>query len=220
MLIIFDIDGTLCNTHDVDAQCFAQAVEAVSGHSLATVEWSRYPEATGSAIVSAFLFDLGDPTPGKTEQHILSEFVSRLETEAQSCPELFRPMDGAFEIFREIRVHASHKVAIATGCWAQSAQFKLRQAGFDVSEVPFASSSDTPLRKDIIALAAKRAGTSVKEAVYVGDGPWDFKATRELGMRFIGIGRRHQTLRDLGAEFVFPSFQEKAAFFHALTACA
>lgn len=216
MLIIFDIDGTLCDTHDVDARCHIEAIESVTGHSVASVDWSHYPEATSAAIVQDFLSEFGIPNGVATEQLILDEFVARLDAEAQRKPELFQPVDGALELFEELRRGEEHKIAIATGCWRESAKLKLHRSGFMIEDVPFASSSDTRRRADIIALAASRAGSGVSDAVYVGDGLWDLKATRELGIRFVGVGRRHELLHEHGASQVLATFAERSQFFRFL----
>lgn len=216
MLIIFDIDGTLCDTHDVDARCHIEAIESVTGHSLASVDWSRYPEATSAAIVQDLLSEIGIPDVVATEQLILDEFVARLGAEAQREPALFKPVDGALELFEELRRAEKHKIAIATGCWRESARLKLSRSGFVIGDVPFASSSDTRRRADIITLAASRAGYGVGDALYVGDGLWDLKATCELGMRFVGVGRRHELLREHGASQVLATFAERSQFFRFL----
>ena len=216
MLIIFDIDGTLCDTHEVDARCSVAAIESVTGHSVASVDWSHYPEATSAAIVHDLLLELGIPDGVAAEQLILDEFVARLDAEAERKPELFKPVDGALELFEDLRRRENFKVAIATGCWLESAKLKLRRSGFMIEDVPFASSSDTRRRADIIALAASRAGFGVRDAVYVGDGLWDLKAARELGMRFVGVGRRHELLYEHGASQVLASFAERSQFFRFL----
>lgn len=216
MLVIFDIDGTLCDTHDVESRCYVQAVETVTGRLLATVDWSDYPEVTSAAIARGFLAHLGIPNLDAAEAELIKEFVACLQIEARNHPESFRPIAGAPEMLAELRTRPEYQIAIATGCWTASAQFKLQQAGFDITGIPFASCSDTPRRKDIITLAARRAGRDVKEAVYVGDGPWDLEATRALGIPFIGIGSRHSRLRELGADCVFPTYQPRAEFFAAL----
>ncbi len=215
MLIIFDIDGTLCDTHAVDASCYAETIEHVVGRSLATVDWSSYPEATNAAIARDFLRECGEQEIEIRERQIREEFVRRLEDRGRRDPGLFRPIDGALEIINDLR-RKNYSIAIATGCWQESAHAKLRLAGFDVNGVPFASSSDTRRRADIIALAAARAGRVVSDAVYVGDGVWDVKAARELGMRFIGIGKKHELLREHGARSVLASFGDGKAFYDAL----
>lgn len=215
MLIIFDIDGTLCDTHAVDASCYAEAIEHVTGRSLSTVDWSSYPEATNAAIAQDFLREGGEQEIEIRERQIRDEFVRRLEEKRRINPELFRPIDGALEIITDLR-RKNYNIAIATGCWKESAHAKLRLAGFNVNGIPFASSSDTRCRADIIALAAARAGCAVSDSIYVGDGVWDVKAARELGMRFIGIGRKHELLRQNGVRRVLASFRDGKAFYDAL----
>ena len=216
MLIIFDIDGTLCDTHDVDARCHVAAVEAVTGRSLATVDWSLYPEATSSAIVHDLLKNMGIPDVVETEQRIYDDFVARLNVEARQRPEQFRPLDGGLELFEQLRQREEHSIAIATGDWQESAKLKLRLSGYKADDVPFASSSDTRRRVDIITLAAQRAGYALVDSVYVGDGVWDVKAAREINIRFVGVGRRHELLRQQGAAHVMPTFADRALFFSAL----
>jgi len=215
MLIIFDIDGTLCDTLTVDARCCLEAIEHVMGRSLATVDWSAYPEATNAAIVQDFLRECGEKEVASLERRIREEFVLRLEDAGRRAPELFRPIDGALDLFACLGSRR-YDMAIATGCWHESAHAKLRLSGFDVTGIPFASSSDARRRVDIITLAAARAGCSLADAIYVGDGVWDVKAARELGMGFIGVGRKHELLRAHGARRVFESFRDTDRFLSAL----
>lgn len=215
MLIIFDIDGTLCDTYEVDRVCYAEAVEHVTGRSLSTVDWSSYPEATNSAIAQDFLREGGEKKIGIRERQIREEFVRLLEEKGRKDAGLFRPIDGALEIIGNLRKN-NYGLAVATGCWRESARVKLRLSGFDVDEIPFASSSDTRRRVDIIALAAARAVHALSDSVYIGDGIWDVEAARELGIRFIGIGRNHELLRARGARRVLASFRDGKAFFEAL----
>ena len=51
-------------------------------------------------------------------------------------------------------------------------------------------------------LAAAKAGRSMTDAIYVGDGEWDLRACRELGIPFIGTGNKMQRLLDAGAEHI------------------
>jgi hypothetical protein len=51
MLAVFDNDGTICDTQEVEGACYAKAIERVTGKSLATLDWTTYEEPTSSAIV-------------------------------------------------------------------------------------------------------------------------------------------------------------------------
>ncbi len=216
MLVIFDIDGTLCDTCEIDARCYIEAFESVTGRSLETVDWSHYPEATNSAIVHELLSETGIPNVVDMEQRILEELIARLNAEAGRKPELFRPIEGALELFEDLRRREGYKIAIATGDWQESAKLKLRLSGFKTDDFPFASSSDTRRRADIISLAAARAGHALSGSVYIGDGVWDMKAADELGIQFIGVGRKHELLREHGARKTLSSFRDVKSFFSAL----
>jgi phosphoglycolate phosphatase-like HAD superfamily hydrolase len=63
-----------------------------------------------------------------------------------------------------------------------------------------ATCSDHPRRSEIIRLAAQRAGRPLSDSIYIGDGVWDLRACRDLGVRFIGTGSRLHLLKKAGAE--------------------
>jgi beta-phosphoglucomutase-like phosphatase (HAD superfamily) len=49
-LAIFDIDGTLTATNEVDDECFLRAVSETLGVDCGAVDWSDMPHVTDSAI--------------------------------------------------------------------------------------------------------------------------------------------------------------------------
>ena len=83
------------------------------------------------------------------------------------------------------------RVAVATGGWQETARLKLRLVGIDAERLAFASSSDALARTEIMRLAARRAmqGTAFSRATYFGDGPWDRRASEQLGYDFIAVGK-------------------------------
>lgn len=92
--------------------------------------------------------------------------------------------------------------AIASGAWPGSAQIKLRASGLDVTDIPYcfsmAHADRRPLmREEIITTAARRfveqqqaqhsnADTDLS-IVYIGDGVWDARAAKALGIGFLGV---------------------------------
>ena len=77
MLAIFDIDGTVCDTQDVEERCYATAFEEVCGVSLSTLDWNEYPEATSSGIFHSVLDDRPDLLKPRTRVRI--SFCSAFE---------------------------------------------------------------------------------------------------------------------------------------------
>jgi beta-phosphoglucomutase-like phosphatase (HAD superfamily) len=214
MLAIFDNDGTICDTQEVEGACYAQAILRVTGISLSTLDWAAYPEPTSSAIVRDLL--AGTFAAEEKEDAIKKEFVRLLEQERPKSPGDFTPLAGAIEFIHRLKVEKICSVAIATGCFDDSARFKLHCCGINLDAFPFATSSDTPRRRDILRLAAKRAGFSLESVIYFGDGPWDVHVSKLLAIPFIGIGRRHEKLRSLGVSKTFRDYTDSNSILSAM----
>jgi phosphoglycolate phosphatase-like HAD superfamily hydrolase len=214
-LVIFDNDGTLCDTQEVEGRCYALAIERVTGLSLSSADWSTYDEPTSAAIVRQLL--AADAASAHKEERIKEEFCRLLRQERALFPRDFSPLAGALEFIEELRAHGT-RVAIATGGFDDEARFKLECCGICIDAFPHATSSDTPRRGDIIALAAQRAGCELSRAVYFGDGPWDVRACARLSIPMIGIGRRHEQLRSVGVRYTFRDYRNPEAILAALHA--
>jgi beta-phosphoglucomutase-like phosphatase (HAD superfamily) len=206
MLAIFDNDGTICDTQEVEGICYARAIEHVIGRSLSTLDWTAYDEPTSSAIVRDLL--AGDVAAERKETEIKREFVRLLAEERPKFPGDFCPIPGALEFIERLKRDSICSVAIATGCFDASARYKLQCCGLALDAFPYATSSDAPRRRDIIPLAASRAGFDLASVVYFGDAPWDVHVSHTLGIRMIGIGRRYEQLRALGVEHTFRDYSD------------
>lgn len=205
-LAIFDIDGTLCDTQEAEGICYARAMVEVTGVALDTLDWSQYPEPTSRGILETILE--GDPDREEKAKAFENCFLEHLQAIRPEYPGDFLPIPGAVEFVKRLEADTAWSVAIATGGFESEARFKLKCCGLDLKAFPYATSSDTPYRKEIIPLAADRAGGNLDSAVYFGDAPWDWKVSQELGIPFIGIGRQVKVLRDLGAQETFVDFYD------------
>jgi phosphoglycolate phosphatase-like HAD superfamily hydrolase len=214
LLAIFDNDGTICDTQEVEGRCYEQAIQRVLGRSLSTLDWTAYDEPTSSAIVRELL--AGDSEANTKERAIEREFVRLLEQERPRFPGDFIPLPGVVEFITRLKEEAICSVAIATGCFEASARFKLKCCGVALDDFPHATSSDTPRRREIIPLAARRAGFPMSAVVYFGDAPWDARVTRILGIPMIGIGRRIERLKELGVRHTFRDYSDADAMIRVL----
>mgnify|MGYP000911880503 FL=1 len=214
MLAVFDNDGTICDTQEVEGPCYAKAIEHVTGKSLSSLDWASYEEPTSSAIVRDLL--AGDPAAPAKEEEIKREFTRLLKEEQPKFPGDFIPLPGAVQFIERLKAENICTVAIATGCFDTSARFKLQCCGIDLDDFPHATSSDTPRRRAIIPLAAARAEFEISEVVYFGDAPWDVVVSRLLEVPMIGIGRRIDQLRGLGIRNVFRDYSDSDAIIRVL----
>ena len=116
----------------------------------------------------------------------------------------------------------SHRVSLATGGWRDSARLKMASAGMCFDDHPAASADDALDRESIMMLSKQRAaeqyGESFACTVYVGDGVWDARACRSVGIPFIGIGTgtRATRLSAEGAICVFPDFSDADMFLRSV----
>ena len=204
MLVIFDVDGTLVGGESFDWASFDAAFESSAGFPLTQAFWDSLEEVTARAVVHAALAHLPGPERDRLEDLVRLGYLERLEAAHRTHPEAFRPATGAPELLKSLRATEGVAVAIATGDWRSSSSFKLSASGLDLDGIPVATCSDCPTRAEIICRAAHLARRPVADAVYVGDGRWDYRACRQLGIPFIGTGSRLEPLRTAGAKHLLP----------------
>ncbi|MDB5318843.1 MAG: Haloacid dehalogenase domain protein hydrolase [Phycisphaerales bacterium] len=208
-LIMFDIDGTLTETNDVDTRCYVQAMSEHLGVAIDS-EWSRYRHVTDSGIAAELLERHGRP-PGELDQ-VRARFVALITDALRATPDACTQIPGAADFLRSLRRMPDIVIGLATGAWSESARAKLHHARLDVEDLAFASADDAESRIDIMTACRDRAASSgmpISETIYVGDGIWDAQASHALGWRFIGIaqGIRAEQLRQAGASKVFADFR-------------
>jgi len=219
-LVVFDIDGTLTDTNDVDDECFRRAVADIFALAYASVDWSNAPHITDSAL-ARWLCQTNCRRDASDAElaGLTSHFVDLLRQELARAPASFSAIPGARGLFAELRA-AGWSVALATGGWLPSATLKLRAAGLLEPEIVLASASDALTRPEILMLACQRAaaryGQDFERVVSVGDAPWDVRTAAALGHAFVGVGRRAVALREAGARIVLSDFSDRGAVHRAL----
>jgi phosphoglycolate phosphatase-like HAD superfamily hydrolase len=216
-LVIFDIDGTLTETMKVDEECFVRSFEDVFGFVNIDTDWSHYPHTTDPGIFSdVFASRTGRTATAQEVSQFRQHFIQLLAATSSRSP--FAPVAGADRLLSRLAQDGSHRVSLATGGWRDCARLKMASAGMCFDDHPAASADDALDRESIMKLSMQRAveryGESFACAVYVGDGVWDARACRSLGIPFIGIGTgsRATRLSAEGAVCVFPDFSDADIF--------
>ena len=215
-LVIFDIDGTLTQTMKADEECFVRSLAEVCDFSDVDSDWSRYKHATDFGIFREIHKTRTGrlPSPNETSR-FRQHFVALL---ARSSSEVaFAAVTGAPLLLSRLADGEEHRVALATGAWLDSARLKMASAGLCYDDYPAASSDDAFDRESIIRLSMRRAAErygGLGSTVYVGDGVWDARACRNVGIPFVGIGTgiRATRLSAEGAVCVFPDFSDTDLF--------
>ena len=219
-LAIFDLDGTLTATTAVDSDCFARAFSDEFGFAIDT-NWDAYPHPTDSGIIhhnlqSAF----GRPATCEEVERFKAKFLQLLAHALANEPSSFRAVEGASAALTKLGQAQDWCIAIKTGSWRASAQFKLAAAGIDATGIPAAFSDDAEAHDEIVRTAIARANaqyrTKFSEIVLIGDAMRDLTAARKLSLAFVGVDT-HKILRDAGAAVVIDDFRNFDSFLNSLT---
>jgi phosphoglycolate phosphatase-like HAD superfamily hydrolase len=209
-LVVFDIDGTLTQTVKADDECYVRSLAEVCGFNDVNTDWSRYRHATDFGIFRELHQTRKGRLPSEAETLRFRErFVGLLTKASLKSP--FAAVPGAPALLSRLKKSVEHRVALATGACRDSARLKMASAGMCFDDYPSACGDDAPDRETILRLAIQRAAErygKFSSTVYVGDGVWDARACRSVGIPFIGIagdGRSAQLIAE-GAVCVFPDF--------------
>ena len=223
-LIMFDLDGTLVDSTAIDSGCYLQALVDVFEFDLDRIDrdWANYPHITDAGILQTLCqSELGrDPHPTEV-RHYQQRFLELLKVAITNRP--LQQILGASEILDRLNTEPNYAIALATGAWRQTAQFKLDQTNLDGIISPTACCDDAHARVKIMQCAYHRSISSYQQlqferVTYVGDGVWDGIAARNLDYHFVGIGTgdRAANLLATGAQCVFPDYQDIAEIMSGL----
>ncbi len=184
--VMFDIDGTLVDSSDVDTRCFTTAVWQVTGKHIDS-DWSQYQHATDAGIVKEFIERQGFNNPQEVSSAIKRVFVALIEQSLKNEP--LREIEGANQFVSYLRSLPDVVISFATGGWYESAALKLQSAGINYQDLVLASSDAAIDRIGIMNLSRQQA-TAGKDipVVYFGDGIWDKNACEALGIDFVLVG--------------------------------
>lgn len=223
-LAIFDIDGTLTKTNDVDTQCFVKAFALEFGIEDINTDWASYGHTTDSGITLQIFQEFMGRVPEESElSRLQHRFVDLLRSCYTADNTLFAEIPGASVMLRKLRETEDWAIAFATGGWSASACMKLDSAKLDVGQLPTASADDSISREDIVNTAILRAKALYAESdfekiVCIGDGIWDVLTAVQLQLAFVGVasGEQKIILQNAGVEQIIEDFVNFDNFVEAL----
>ena len=215
-LAIFDIDGTLTNTNSVDNECFVKALAEAHAITKINTDWATYPHTTDSGITLHIFQEEFGRNPEEAElDKFKSCFVNMLSEQYHSNSTSFAELPGASIALSRLKQESDWALAIATGCWRESALLKLRAAKIDIDGIPAAYAEDGLSREEILEAAVSQSLeqhrlSSFEKIVSIGDGLWDVRAARRLDFAFLGVGggKTAARLHQAGARHVIADFAD------------
>jgi HAD superfamily hydrolase (TIGR01509 family) len=201
--VVLDVDGTLVDTNYHHALAWFRAFRA-EGIVLPMWRLHRHVGMGGDKLVAAVAGEeveerLGDRLRESWER-LFDELIDEVE-----------PLAGARELIEELK-RRGHAVVLASS--AIEAHVDAFLDKLDVRELAdgWTTKDDVEASKpdpDLVEAALAKAGT--REAVMLGDTPWDVKAAARAGIETICVvtgGFSKQELQEAGATAVYESLSE------------
>jgi len=200
---ILDVDGTLVDTNYHHALAWFRAFRE---HRIVEPLWRlhRHVGMGGDKYVAALAGEsvereLGDALRERWEAHF-DELIDEVE-----------PLAGATELASELK-ERGHPVVLASSSIERHLDVFLDKLAVRDLADAWTTKDDVESSKpepDLVEAALEKAGT--RDAVMLGDTPWDCEAARRAGIDTVAVvtgGFSRHELREAGAVAVFDSLEE------------
>ena len=220
--VIFDIDGTLTDTVAVDGRCYAKVIQEMYGLAIADNEWGNFTHVTDAGIAAELVAaHFGRSIRPDEVSRLVRRFTTLLQRELERDRTQFREVAGAVAFVRTVSARADVCTGLATGGWEESARLKLAAVGLDAGRYRLSTASQHLSREAILSDVIDQCGVGAdvpnERIFYFGDGSWDYRACRRLGINFIGVdAHRTNALAKAGAAITIHDFTDAARVMNCL----
>jgi HAD superfamily hydrolase (TIGR01509 family) len=200
---ILDIDGTLVDTNYHHAIAWYRAFRQ-QGIVLPLWRIHRHMGMGGDQLVASLTDDATEEEKGDdirtAEKALYLVFIEEVE-----------PMEGARKLIEDLK-ERGHSVVLASSAKEDEVDHYLDLLDARELADDWTTSADvenTKPQPDLVQAALDKAGE--KDAVMIGDTPWDIEAAKRAGVETIAVltgGFSREELEEAGAVLVFESVAE------------
>ena len=181
----------------VDPKLYFSSIESVLG-PVRLRNLNDYDHVTDSGILAQILEENGYSGADELAASVKALFLKGLERYIEDIGS-FPVVDGAVQFIDRVGRSTDTRIAIATGCWRESALLKLQTSGFNIEGIPVATSDDSPSRVEIMRSALQMTGSDSGTVTYFGDAEWDQLACQDLGWNFVAVGPRLRGIKSFSS---------------------
>ncbi|WBX76030.1 HAD family hydrolase [Tenacibaculum ovolyticum] len=197
-LIIFDIDDTLTKSENQHQTAFVNTMINF-GITEINKNWKSYKNVTDSYILKQ---NFETNLEKDFDISFIAEFEDKMTTLFLKEPETVE-IEGAKKVVDFFMRETDYAICFATGSLLKPALIKLAQANINFVPDLVESANSIYTREDIVKSAINKAKKyfqvqEFENIISVGDGIWDLKTAKNLGIHFLGI--RNKNLVDFKQE--------------------
>lgn len=194
--LIFDIDGTLVDTHGAGESAMEWAWQSVAGIANAMDGFSTAGLTDMEIFCRVGQLHGVAPAPELLRQ-LLAVYLRRLRSILPDWP--VRALPGAAETLRAVAARPDLTAGIGTGNLRLGAHLKLKRVGLHRLVSWGGYGEHGPRRADVIraAVALVRRRWPQAACVVVGDTPFDIQAARAAGVACIAVASGRSNVAEL-----------------------
>lgn len=186
-LIVFDIDDTLTKSEYQHQTAYINIMIDFGIHEI-NQDWESYENVTDSYILKE---NYEANFQEKFDFSFIPKFEEKMTTSMLQLSKT-EPIKGANSAVNFFMKETDYAICFATGSLLAPALIKLEQAEINFVPDLVEASNAIYTREDIVKSAIKKAKNYFQVATFeniisVGDGIWDLKTARNLGIHFLGI---------------------------------
>jgi HAD superfamily hydrolase (TIGR01509 family) len=208
VIAILDIDGTLVDTNYQHVVAWYRAFRQ---HDHIVPMWviHRHMGMGGDKLIESICGEDVEREQGDdiraAEKPLYKAMIEEVE-----------PLAGARELVADLK-RRGHTVVLASSAKQDELDHYLDLLDIRDTADDWTSSADVEETKpapDIVHSALDKAGAEAKDAVMIGDTPWDIEAAEKAGLPTIAVmtgGFSEDELREAGALAVFESIEDLVA---------
>jgi phosphoglycolate phosphatase-like HAD superfamily hydrolase len=213
-LILFDIDGRIINT-EFDDISFIDVFKDTLNIKIRDTNWNNYKHATDLSITIDIFQEYLKRNPAEKEiKRIKESYINNLKQNYDLFPDKLYEIPGANNMIKVIKKSKDWFLGFATGCWNESAIFKLKSAKINMKNVEISDSNKFISKTDIIndaihKITIKNNISEFNRIIYIGDRKYDYLISKELNIDFIGIDYyKTDILKELDIKSIYNDFND------------
>lgn len=207
ILVLFDIDGTLLDTHGAGRAAFCRGLQRVTGIE-DSLPYVSFAGNTDRRVLDEVAAHRGIAFTEVQRKAVFNAVAEELAIALSDAPG--QPVEGAKALLEALSLRGI-RMGLVTGNIERGAHLKLASAGLDGFFSFGGYGDDEADRSRILRTALAAAGSAPARAVLVGDTPLDIEAGRAVGIPVLGVAAGRWDVPALlaaGATHAAPDFTD------------
>ncbi len=191
-LVMFDIDGTLTNSENIESEIFFKVVLETLNVTISE-DWEEFPHITITGLLNEIIDRQGlTVDKEQTRQVVKQRFFQLFKEYVEKNPNSLNEVEGARSFIHSLKNRDDVYITFITGGGTDQAKFKLNLIGIDTTDIPIISDDDSYIRTEIMKMAVNHVQLihNITKITFFGDAIWDQQAAKTLKYHFIAVGDR------------------------------